>query len=140
MTNHLGGDDPDLPPGRVIPTLLERARRAPLWPESQTLIEPSWKGDWLRLIGFISSSDVETPHKDHPNTYVAGCVTCVTYSGRWWPSRCSGRWCWCLPGCLPIWEWLIEERVASERQGLRGERRGNVHESFRCDVPYSSNL
>jgi hypothetical protein len=25
------------------------------------------KGDWLRLIGFISSSDVETPHKDHPN-------------------------------------------------------------------------
>jgi hypothetical protein len=26
---------------------------------------------WLRLIGFISSSDVETPHKDHPNTYVA---------------------------------------------------------------------
>jgi hypothetical protein len=26
------------------------------------MIEPSWKGDWLRLIGFISSSDLETPH------------------------------------------------------------------------------
>ena len=45
------------------------------------------KRDWLRLIGFISSSDVETPHKDNPNTYVAerdligGMVTAVVLAG-----------------------------------------------------------
>jgi len=55
LTTILAGMAPTRPPGRAIP--IAGARKTSTFVTEST--------------GFISSSDIETPHKDHPNTYVA---------------------------------------------------------------------